>query len=157
MERGVSVKLRAAAGVVLRLWLGVTVAFAGTAHAENRLLLLVGAKSPVQELSSVEIHRLFLGLTVIVANRPLHALRNESDELMERVFFQNIVSMSEAAYDRRMLAMTLQQGRTAPPVIRGTKAVLDALAADPDAVSFAWSDDVGRDPRVKALRVLWHP
>jgi len=125
------------------------------ALAGERLLLLAGARCPADTLSSLEVHRLFLGLTVIVDDHRLHALRNESDDLMRRIFFQNIVSMSESAYDRRMLALTLQQGRSAPPVIHSTAAVLDALAADPTAVSFAWDDDAARDPRVKVLRVLW--
>jgi len=154
VERGSSITMKRllyafAAG--LAIWLGL----ARPAGAEDRLLLLVSAESQLTALSSLEVHRLFLGLTVVVNDQRLHALRNDSDELMRRVFFQNIVSMSESVYDRRMLALTLQQGRAAPTVLNNTRAVLDALAADPDAVSFGWAVDVERDPRVKVLRVLW--
>lgn len=129
---------------------------AAPAAADDRLVLVVSAGSQVTSLNSIEVQRLFVGLTVIVNDRPLRAVRNESDELMQHIFFQNIVSMSESAYDRRMLTLTLQQGRTAPPVLRSTKAVFDALAADPYAVSFAWAGDAERDPRIRPLRVLWH-
>jgi hypothetical protein len=64
--------------------------------------------------------------------------------------------MSESAYERRVLALTLQQGRTAPPLYRNTKMLLDAVATDPAAVSYAWAADVAKDPRIKTLRVLWH-
>jgi hypothetical protein len=64
--------------------------------------------------------------------------------------------MSEAVYDRRMLALTLQQGRGALPVLGTTAAVVDALTTDPDAVSFAWAADVEHNPRLRILRVLWH-
>jgi len=154
MERGAAVRLLRL--LLLALGLGLVHWAAATAHAESRLLLVVSAASPVKELSSVEIHRLFLGLTVIVGERRLHALRNESDELMQRVFFQNIVSMSQAAYDRRMLAMTLQQGRTPPAVVHDTRALLETLLADPNTVSFAWAAEVEGDPRIRTLRVLWH-
>lgn len=143
------------ARTLLRWWLGIGLCLAGPAFAEERLLLVVAAESPVTALSSIDVHKLFLGLTVVVNEHRLHALRNDSDELMHQIFFQSVVSMSESVYDRRMLALTLQQGRAAPPVLRSTRAVVDALVNDPDAVSFAWAVDVERDPRVKALRILW--
>ena len=64
--------------------------------------------------------------------------------------------MSESTYERRVLSLTLQQGRTAPPLYRNTKMLLDAVATDPAAVSYAWAADVAKDPRIKVLRVLWH-
>ena len=64
--------------------------------------------------------------------------------------------MSETTYERRLLALTLQQGRTAPPLYRNTKMLLDAVATDPAAVSYAWAADVAKDPRIKTLRILWH-
>jgi len=130
---------------------------AASAHAEDKLMLIVGANSHVTGLTSVEVHKLFLGLTVLSDERRLRAVRNESDERMRQVFFQNIVSMSESAYDRRLLSLTIQEGRSALPVLRTPKQVFDALAEDPDAVSFAWASDVAKEPRVKALRVLWNP
>ncbi len=139
------------------VWLGLLLSLAAPARAADRLLLVVGARSPVAALNSVELHKLFLGLTLTVDDHRLRGLRNDSDELMRQVFFQSIVSMSEGVYDRRLLALTLQQGRSPPPIYRDTKSLFDALDADPDAVSFAWAGDAARDPRIRALRVLWHP
>jgi len=155
MERGAPLTMLRLLQALARVGLYLALGLAVPAVAEDRLVLLVGAESKVTALSSVDVHKLFLGLTVVVNDQRLHPLRNDSDELMRRIFFQNIVSMSESVYDRRMLALTLQQGRAAPPVLRTTKEVLDALAADTDAVSFAWGSDAERDPRVKVLRVLW--
>jgi hypothetical protein len=138
-----------------RLGLCVLLSLANRAWAEDRLLLIVAAQSRIESLSSIDVHKLFLGLTVVVNDHRLRPLRNDSDDLMRRVFFQSVVSMSESVYDRRMLALTLQQGVAAPPVLRSTREVLQELAADPDAVSFAWAAEVERDPRIKVLRVLW--
>ncbi len=135
----------------------VLLACAGPALAQDRLVLVVGAKSPVSALTLSDVHKLFVGLTVVASEQRLHPLRNDSDDLMRRVFFQSIVSMSEAVYDRRMLALTLQQGRTAPPVARSAAEVIDTLDARPDVVSFLWAADAERDPRVRVLRDLWHP
>lgn len=135
------------------MWLGL--ALPATA-ADDRLVLIASSASPVTTLSSGDVHKLFLGLTVAVDDHRLRPLRNDSDELMRRVFFQSVVSMSEAVYDRRMLALTLQQGHGFLPVLNSTAAVIDALAADPNAISFAWAADVEHNARVKILRVLWH-
>jgi len=155
MERGAAVKLRGSAGAFLACAIGAVLSFASSARAEPCLWLVVSEKSPVLELNSVQVQRLFLGLTVIVDDRRQNAVRNESDELMHRVFFQNIVFLSEAAYDRRMLALTLQQGRTPPPVVRSLPSLLELMARDPDAVSYAWAEDIARHSRLRALRVLW--
>jgi len=157
VERGLPVKATAALRALARLGLCLIVSLPLSAAADDKLVLLVGTGSPLATLGSVELHKLFLGLTVVVDDHRLHALRNDSDELMRQVFFQNIVSMSESVYDRRMLAMTLQQVGRAPPVLRDSKTVFERLAEDPDAVSFGWAADASKDPRVKALRVLWHP
>jgi hypothetical protein len=155
MERGAPIAMLRLLRALVRVGLCLALSLAVPAVAEDRLVLLVGADSKISTLSSVDVHKLFLGLTVVVNDQRLHPLRNDSDELMRRIFFQNIVSMSESVYDRRMLALTLQQGRAAPPVLHTTKEVLDALASDADAVSFAWAADAERDPKVRVLRVLW--
>jgi hypothetical protein len=155
MERGAPIAMLRLLRTLARVGLCLALSLAVPAVAEDRLVLLVGADSKITALTSVDVHKLFLGLTVVLNDQRLHPLRNDSDEQMRRIFFQNIVSMSESVYDRRMLALTLQQGRAAPPVLHTTKEVLDALSSDPDAVSFAWAADAEHDPRVRVLHVLW--
>jgi hypothetical protein len=126
------------------------------AYAADHLVLCVSANSKVTALNSIELQKLFLGLSVIVDGEKLHPLRNESDPQIRQIFYQNIVSMSESIYDSRVLASTLQQGRIAPASYANRRALFEALANDPNGVSYAWADDVAHDPRLKALRVLWH-
>ena len=79
------------------------------------------------QLDAIEIRKLFLGLPVLRENRPLHAVRNASDTFLTEVFLQHVVAMSESAYDRRILAQMLQQGRPLPPELKSS----DAVVADP--------------------------
>ena len=67
---------------------------------------------------------------------------------------ENVISMSEPTYGRRMLALTLQQGRTALPVYRDSKSLLNAVAADPYAISYAWAKEASRDTRIRILKIL---
>ena len=124
------------------------------AIAADRLVLIASANGPVSMLNSLEIQKLFLGLTVVTNGGVLHPLRNESDEGMRELFYQDIISMSELTYERRLLALTLQQGRTNPPIFRDSRALLNAVAADPYAISYAWAADARRDGRVRILKVL---
>lgn len=126
----------------------------GPALAADRLVLVASVKAPVSSLNSLEIQKLFLGLTVASNGVDLHPLRNESDEAIRQLFYQDVVSMSEPIYERRLLELTLQQGRTAPPAYRDTRALLNAIAADPRAISYVWASEAARDARIRILKLL---
>jgi hypothetical protein len=151
MERRITVSWRST-------WLGLVaialLARSLSAFAADHVVLIANVQNPVSTLNSLQVQKLFLGLTVTAGGNDLRPLRNESDDVMRQIFFQNIISMAESAYERRLLALTLQQGRTAPPVYHSTQALLSAVAADPAAVSFAWAGDIAADPRFKIIRVL---
>jgi hypothetical protein len=155
MERGLSLSAAAVLRLAARLLLAILFGQASATLADDRLVLVVASNSHISALSSRELHKLYLGLTVMVDDRRVLPVRNDADELMHQVFFQSIVSMSESVYDRRMLTQALQQGAAAPPTLSSTRAVFDRLAQDPDAVSFAWAIDAEKDPRMRVLRLLW--
>jgi hypothetical protein len=136
----------------ISLMLGeVTRAFAG-----EQVVLIVSASSTVERLDSSAVRRLFLGLTVEQDGNRLRPVLNESDPQLKDIFLQNVVSMSESSYDRRVLQLSLTQGRKQPLVYRSYAQLASGVAADPEAVSYAWARDVAHDPRVRVLRVLWH-
>jgi hypothetical protein len=153
MEWSHSVR-RAAAAYLLALLLGT--GLVRPALADDTLLLIVSAESKLAQLDSLELRKLFLGMTVVHDGSRLRPLLNETDTRVKEVFLQNIVSMTDLTYDRRVLRLALQSGRRTPDAYTDTAALLNAVAADPTAVSFAWAKDVQHDKRIKALRVLWH-
>jgi hypothetical protein len=151
VERGSSVNRIAATAVLL------TLLAAGTpALADEQLVLIVGADSKIAQLDSLEVRKLFLGLTVTQNGNRLRPVLNETDARVKEIFLQNIVSMSDITYDRSLLRLTLIQGQRRPSAYGDIALLLKAVAADPSAVSYAWSKDVTRDPRLRILRVLWH-
>jgi hypothetical protein len=152
MERSRSVK-KAAAALLIALLLG---AEPRSVLAEEALVLIVSADSQVAQLDSLEVRKLFLGLTVAHDGNRLRPLLNEADPKLKEIFLQNIVSMTDMTYDRRVLRLALQSGHSIPEVYTESAPLLSAVAADPTAVSFAWARDVQHDKRIKVLRVLWH-
>jgi ABC-type phosphate transport system substrate-binding protein len=151
MERGNSVSKLTATAVLLTL-LGAAL----PAFAQKQLVLIVSADSKVDQLDSLELRKLFLGLTVTYNGNRLRPVLNETDPRVKDIFLQNIVSMSDITYDRRLLRLALIQGQTQPSVYKDIRQLIQAVAADPSAVSYAWVKDVARDARIRILRILWY-
>jgi hypothetical protein len=152
MECRGAVKMRA---TLLAAALAILAA-AAPARAEESVALIVSAASPIAHLDSLEVRKLFLGFSVIRDGRSLRALRNSSNERIKQIFLQNVVAMSESTYERRLLSIALQLGQTRPVEFSSRAELLEAVARDPAAVSFAFSSEVAGNPRIKVLRLLWH-
>ena len=151
MERGNSVTRIAATAVLLSLLAVMTLAL-----ADEQLVLIVSADSKIVQLDSLELRKLFLGLTVSHDGNRLRPVLNETDPRVKEIFLQNIVSMSDITYDRRLLRLSLIQGQTQPTAYKNITLLINSVAADPSAVSYAWAKDVAHEPRIRILRVLWY-
>jgi hypothetical protein len=151
MECGNSVSKFTATAVLLTLLVAALPAF-----GEEQLVLIVSAGSKVEQLDSLQLRKLFLGLTVTYDGSRLRPVLNETDARVKEIFLQNIVSMSDITYDRRLLRLALIQGQTQPAVYKDIGQLIEAVAADPSAVSYAWAKDVTHDARIRILRILWY-
>ena len=128
MERGAVLTMRRALFVSLLVCLSM----AGSAGTQT-VVLVVGAGSHVRDLEPIAIRKLFLGLPVFVEGAQLHPLRNRSDPQLEPIFFQQIVAMSEEAYDRQILIGVNRQGRLRPPEVTGAAALPPSGVSVPGA------------------------
>jgi hypothetical protein len=124
--------------------------------AADQLVLIVSADSKVEQLDSLEVRKLFLGLTVIHNGDRLRPVLDEADARVKEIFLQNIVSMTDTTYDRNVLRLALIQGQIKPIAYKDIALLINAVIADPTAVSYAWAKDVAHDSRIKILRVLWY-
>jgi len=123
--------------------------------ASQAVVLVIRADSPLQELDSVSVRKLFLGFPVLVNGSPLRPLRNRSDPVLDEIFLQQIVAMSQSNYDRQILIGVNRQGWLRPTEYGRLNDLVLALEADPNAVSFIWERDVGHNPKLRVIRVLW--
>jgi hypothetical protein len=119
------------------------------------VVLVVRADSSVTDLDSIAVRKLFLGLPVLINGKPLHPVRNRTDQQLDEVFLQQIVAMSQSAYDRQVLIALNRQGSIRPAEVTAQTRALQILYDDPSAVTFMWLRDVAHDPRVRVIRVLW--
>lgn len=150
MERGVLLIMRRAL-LALLIWGFWAQALGGS----QAVVLVVGKDSSVVDLDPVTVRKLFLGLPVLIGSHPLHPVRNRSDQRLDPIFLQQIVAMSQSAYDRQILIGVNRQGWLRPVEISSRARLLETLYSDPGAVTFMWLREVEHDPKIRVIRVLW--
>lgn len=152
MERSTVLTMRRAVLLLLLLSFGPS---SGPAVSQS-VVLVVRADSPVTDLDSVTVRKLFLGLPVLINGRPLHPIRNRADARLDQIFLQEIVAMSQTAYDRQTLTGLNRQGWLRPLEVDSGNAAIDKVLADGNAVTFVWQRDLAaHNSQVRVIRVLW--
>ena len=152
MERRVSMSRQ----LMIAILATVLIAAPIRADADHVLVLVTNKNGPLQSLRPIEIRKLYLGFTV--ANdreRPIRPISNMSDARLWNIFLQDVMGMSESSYRHRLLTLTLQSGRNRPEIIEVRELLLDRVEHDPDAITFAWLEDLEDRPNLRVLRVLW--
>ena len=151
MERGILLIMRRALLLLLVLFGTVS-----ATTAPQSVVLVVRADSPVTDLDSVTVRKLFLGVPVLINGRPLRPIRNRGDARLDQIFLQEIVAMSQSAYDRQTLTGLNRQGWLRPLEVDSGDAALEKVRADANAVTFVWQRDLaGHITQVRVIRVLW--
>jgi hypothetical protein len=151
MERGVLLNMRRAILILLLALLTTQ----NLSAASNTLVLVVGADSKVPDLDSITIRKLFLGFPVLMDGSLVHPVRNRSDAAMDPIYLQEVVAMSQSAYERQILMGVNRQGWLRPAEVFSTSRALEILYSDPNAVTFMWLKDVVHDPKLRVVRILW--
>jgi hypothetical protein len=135
--------------------IGVLLLFSVSVHADS-VVLIVSALSPIRELESGELRKLFMGFRVVSDGVPLRAARNLSDPRLDKIFLQNVVSLSALVYERQLLSRRLREASALPTEFMSGDELLDAVAHDPRTISYAWATAAAKRSDVRVLRTLWH-
>jgi len=125
------------------------------AHASHQVVLVAASDSPLSELDSLQLRKIYLGFGVKSDGYAITAYRNTADEDLNRIFLQTVVAMSEKAYARRQLFLVLRQGVPRVAEFEDSEKLVAALRKNPYSVSYMWKEDALASSDVKILRVLW--
>ena len=123
--------------------------------AEHQIVLVAASTSPLQEINSIELRKIYLGFTVIRDGHVIKGLRNNIDEEINRIFLQTVVAMSEKSYMRQQLSLSLRKGIPRLLEYDEVEDLVKALSSNPYSISYMREDTAQREPDVKVLRVLW--
>lgn len=125
------------------------------AGADRQVVLVAASTSPLQNIDSLELRKIYLGFIVKREGNIVKGLRYTEDETLNSIFLQTVVAMSEKSYMRRLLSLTIRQGIPRPVEYDEFENLLKALSTNPYSVTYMWKDDAVRSSNVKILRVLW--
>jgi exonuclease I len=125
------------------------------AAADREVVLVAASTSPLRNLDSLELRKIYLGFIVKQDEKVVKGLRNTEDETLNSIFLQTVVAMSEKSYRRRLLFLPLRQGIPRPLEYNEFENLLKALSTNPYSVTYMWKNDAVRSSKVKILRVLW--
>jgi len=130
--------------------------YAEAVAAERQVVLVAATTSPLHNLDSLELRKVYLGFTVKRDGNVIKGLRNTEDQDLNSIFLQTVVAMSEKSYNNRLLSLTIRQGTPRPAIYNKLDGLLAALLTKPYSVSYMWKDDAVESSKIKILRVLWH-
>jgi len=129
---------------------------AGSIGAEpKKMVLVTHVDNSITYISPIELRKLYLGLTVHKNDSLIQAFRNLSNQKLDQIFLQNVVSMSEKSYKRRLLSLTFRFG-TPPPISYTLQTdLIEALKIQKNTITYMWEEDLARLPQMKIIKVLW--
>ena len=136
--------------LVLAMMLSMTASW-----ADDAVVLVCANDGPIADISSLEIRKAYLGISVTIAGRPVRPMRHRDDDRLNVIFLQSVMAMSQKSYQRRLLSMMLKYGTPRPAEVDDREEMIDTLERNPYAVGYMWKSDAESDPRVRTIKVLW--
>jgi len=151
MECCVSVRVRAAQ----LLMITALVLTAATSRADVAVVLVTDKDSTIEIISSLDIRKIYLVISVSNEGNVVRALRRRDDERLNQIFLQSVIAMSQRSYERRLLSLALKFGNPRPTEVDSHDELLDLLARNTSTIAYMWKSEAESDPSVKIIKVLW--
>jgi hypothetical protein len=123
--------------------------------AERAVVLVTDKDSPIDEMTTLDIRKAYLGLAVMIDGRSVRALRMRNDERLNQIFMQSVIAMSLRSYERRLLSLALKYGRPRPTEVGGPEELSKMIVENSPSIGYMWRSDAESDSRVKIIKVLW--
>jgi hypothetical protein len=129
---------------------------ASTVFAEHEVVLVTSTKSCLKNLSSLDIRKAFFGVPITRCGQRVRAVHSNYDTLLKKIFLQNVVSMSEDTYQRRLLHFALQAGRRLPDRVSNLNELEEILGKNANTIAVIWKKDAqDRSDKIRVVKVLW--
>jgi hypothetical protein len=151
MERRVSVRVRVAQFLII----SALVLTAAASRAADAVVLVTGKDSTIESISSLDIRKIYLGISVSHDGNVIRALRRRDDERLNQIFLQSVIAMSHRSYERRLLSLVLKFGTPRPVEVDDRDELLELLASHSSSIAYMWKSEAESNSSVKIIRVLW--
>jgi len=123
--------------------------------AERAVVLVTDKDSPIDEFTTLDIRKAYLGIAVTIDGGSVRALRMRNDERLNQIFMQSVIAMSLRSYERRLLSLALKYGRPKPTEVGSPQELSIMMVENSPCIGYMWKKDAESDSRVKIIKVLW--
>ncbi len=124
--------------------------------AEPEALVLVTANNiHIDQISTKEVRKLFLGLPISREEHTLVAIANNSDPKLIQVFLQKVIFMSEHMYKRQLQLRRFQSGNRRIEGIKQIDQLVRILEDTPYSLTYMWSKTAKSFNQLHILKTLW--
>ncbi len=152
MERGISVKKLF---ISLFLFCCLQAANAGeSTGTANDIVLIASKESSLNQLSLLEVRKLFIGMPVVKNGIHLMPVINVSDQMIQNTFLQSMVFMTENTYKRQLLKRTIKYGTILPKKYDDIRELIKKISSNGSMVSFMRRSDLKSHPELKVVEIL---
>ena len=123
--------------------------------AEQAIVLITDKDSPIDDMTTLDIRKAYLGIAVSIDGRNVRAVRLLDDERLNQIFLQAVIAMSHRSYERRLLSQALKYGRPRPTEVGSRDELFRAITEYPLSIGYMWKSDAESDARIKIIKILW--
>ena len=119
------------------------------------VVLVTAETCPLESISTLDLRKAYLGVTVTIDGRQLRPVLMRGDEKLEQIFYQSVVAMSKKSYERRRLSLALKYGTPRLAEFDDVEAVSEVLRSGGCTITFIWGRDAESLEGIKIIKLLW--
>lgn len=123
--------------------------------SDNHLVLVASASSSIASLSTANVRRLYLGVTISENGHAIIPLRNSADATTQELFLQHVLFMSSDAYERQIVGRRYRAGGNDVQEYTNLSDLVAALASNPWAVTYMTEESAIGMRSIRVLTKLW--
>ena len=118
-------------------------------------VLVVSEKSELNQISRLEIRRIYLGLPASIQPKVENPILNVNDKEFYRAFLKNVMHMTENGYRRKSVKRIFRQGGGKILEIGDLEKLVEHLRNNPNDISFMDEVTAKKAPGIKVIKELW--
>ena len=125
------------------------------ASDKRTVVLVTGTECPMQQLSALEIRKVYMAITISYQGMPIRGFRLNNDEQLDSVFYQYVVAMTKKSYERRLLSLILKHGTPEPKKLDTPEEVAQALRKQRCSIAYMWKSQADKFNELRSLKLIW--
>ena len=141
--------------VRLILLLGIMICSSNLMAEESQCVLVTSSESKIQNLTVLDVRKLYLGLNIDKKYGVKYPVLNASSDKTFNFFLKKIMRMSERNYEHKLIKNIFRKGTDKVNRYKIKSELVDHLKRNPGAVSFMDEKKARDELGLKIVMKLW--